>query len=68
MFVLLFKNGNDDPTRGSLDKYYMPLVEIKDLNALNENKPLFDQPTKKKQGPYQKLIEMLRNDDYTIGN
>ena len=30
-FVLSFKNGNNDPTRNSFDKYYMPLVEKKIL-------------------------------------
>ena len=34
LFVLSFKNGNDDLARNSFDKYYMPLVEIKDFNAL----------------------------------
>ena len=32
LFVLSFKNDNDDPTRYSFDKYYISLVEIKDLN------------------------------------
>ena len=27
----------------SFIKYYMPLVEIKDFNALIDNKPIFDQ-------------------------
>ena len=44
LFVLSFKNGNDDPTRDSFYKYYMSLVEIKDFNALIDNKPFFDQP------------------------
>ena len=44
LFVLSFKNGNDDPMRDSFDKYYMSLVEIKDFNALIDNKPFFDQP------------------------
>ena len=26
LFVLTFKNGNNDPTRDSVNKYYMPLV------------------------------------------
>ena len=30
----------------SFNKYYMPLVEIKDFNALIENKPFFDQSVK----------------------
>ena len=43
----------------------MPLVEIKDFNALIDNKPFFDQPVKNKQEAYEKLIELSRNDDYT---
>ena len=68
LFVLSFKNGDNDPTRDSFKKYYMSLVEIKDFNVLIDNKPFFDQPVKKKQEVYQKLIEMSRNDDYTTGN
>ena len=30
--------------RDSFDKYYMQLVEIKDFNALIDNKPFFDHP------------------------
>ena len=45
----------------------MPLVEIKDFNALIDNKPFFDLPVKNKQGTYEKLIEMSRN-DYAIRN
>ena len=32
LFVLSFKDGNDHLTRDSFNKYYMPLVEIKDFN------------------------------------
>ena len=39
LFVLSFKNANDDPTRDSFYKSYMPLVEIKDVNTLINNKP-----------------------------
>ena len=56
LFVLSFKNGDDDSTRNSFYKYYMSLVEIKDFNALIDNKPLFDQPVKSKQEVYEKLI------------
>ena len=34
LFALSFKNGNIDPTRECFDKYYMPLLEIKDCNAI----------------------------------
>ena len=56
-FLLSFKNGYNDPTRYSFDKCYMPSVEIKDFNALIDNKPFFDQPVKCKQEAYEKLIE-----------
>ena len=46
----------------------MPLIKIKDFNALIDNKPFFDQPVKNKQEAYEKIIEMSRNDDYTTGN
>ena len=46
----------------------MPLVEIKDFNALIDKKPFFDQPVKNKQEAYEKLFEILKNHDYTTGN
>ena len=64
MFVLSLSNGGNNPTRNSFDKYYMPLVEIKDFNALIDNKAFFDQPLKNKQEAYEKLVEMSRNSDY----
>ena len=47
LFVLSFRNGNNDATRGSFDKYYMSLVEIKDFNALIDTKPFNNQPVKR---------------------
>ena len=58
MFVLLFKIGNNDPTRLSFDNHYMPLVEIKDFNVLIDNKPFFDQLVKSKQEACKKLVKM----------
>ena len=46
LFVLSFKNGNNDPTRNSFDKYYMSLVEIKGINVLTDNKPFFEKQTR----------------------
>ena len=41
----------------SFDKYYMPLVEIKDFSTLTDNKSLFDQPVKKKQKVHENLLK-----------
>ena len=69
MFLLSFKSGNNDPTRYSFDKYYILLVGTKDFDALIDNWHwFFDQPVKRKQEAYEKVIEMSRNDDYTTGN
>ena len=56
LFVLLFENGDNDPTR-YFDKYYMPLVEIKDVNALIANKPFFDQPVNKNKKRMKNLLK-----------
>ena len=37
VFALSFKSGDNNPTRGSFDKRYMPLVETRDSNALREH-------------------------------
>ena len=38
LFVLTFENQDD---RTSSSKYYVPKVEIKDFNVLNDGKPFF---------------------------
>ena len=46
----------------------MSLVEIKNFNALIDNKLFFDQPVKNKQEVYGKLIQISRNNVYATGN
>ena len=46
----------------------MPLVEIKDFNAIIDNKPFYDEPVKSKQEAYEKFIEMSINADYATAN
>ena len=60
LYVLSLKNRNDDPTRDSFDKYYMPLVERKGFNVSIDNKSFFDQSVKTKQEAYEKLIENVK--------
>ena len=63
MMILRSYDGRD-----SFDKYYMPLVVIKNFNAIIDNKLFFDQPVKNQQEAYEKLVQMSRNNDYTTGN
>ena len=46
----------------------MPPVEIKDFNALLDDKSFFEQPVKNKQEVHEKLVKMSRNDDYITGS
>ena len=46
----------------------MSLVEVKDFNALIDNKLFFYQSVKNKQNLYDKCIELSRNDDSVTGN
>ena len=65
LFVLSFKNEED---RTSFSKYYLPKVEIKDLNVLTDGKPFFEIAVKNKEEVYEAIIEISKNTDYTTGN
>ena len=68
LFALSFKLGRDISTINSFNRYYLPLAEVKDFNALIDNKTFLDQFLKGTQETYEKLAEMSRNDDYMTGN
>ena len=57
LIVLSFKSSIDDPTRGTFEKYYMALVEIKYLNAIIDNKKLFNQPVKTRKKCLKNLLK-----------
>ena len=63
LFVLSFKNGNNNPMTDCFNKSYMPLVEIKDFNALIDNKPFLVNESKTNKKHIEKPIEISRNDD-----
>ena len=65
LFVLSFENEED---RTSFSKYYVPKIEIKDFNALINQKSLFEIPVKNKEEAYEAIIEISKNNDYTTGN
>ena len=67
-FFHLFENGENDSKRHSFDKYYKPLVEIKEFNVLIGNKLFFDQHFTNKQETYEKFVKMARNNNYATGN
>ena len=60
LFVLLFKLGINMAPRHTFNRHYLPLIKIKDFNALIDNKPFFNQSINNKQEAYEKLVEMSR--------
>ena len=68
LFILSFKNIDNDPKRDFFEKYHMPLVEIKDFNAVIDNNPSLKKAVKNKEEAYETLIEISINDDYTKVN
>ena len=65
LYALSFK---DDDDRASFSKYYVPKVEVKDFNVLNDGKLFFETPVKNEEEAYEAIIEMSKNNDYTTGN
>ena len=59
MYVISFKNDNDDATRDSFAKFYMPLLKIKALNASIDNKPFLDQQLENRQDAPAKPIKII---------
>ena len=73
LFVLSFQRiaGENNTTkdyRDSFSHYYVPNVRIKDFNVLIDGKSFFDLPVKNEEEAYEKIIEMINNNDYTTGN
>ena len=58
LFLFSFKNANVTPRRNSLDEHYMPLVEIKDFNALIDNKLFFNRVKTNKKPMTWNLLEI----------
>ena len=65
LFILSFENEDD---RTSFWKYYVPNVQIKDFNVLIDEKRFFDIPIRNKEETCEQIIQMRRNNDYSIGN
>ena len=65
LFVLSFENEED---RTSFSDYYVPKVEIEDYNVIIDGTPFFEIPVKNKEGTYEKVIEISKNNDHNTGN
>ena len=66
LVVLAFQNDDD---RTSDNRYYVPIVEIKDYNIMINCENFFDQPIKNKKATYENIRKIAtgQGDDYTTG-
>ena len=66
LFVLAFENDNH---RTIHDRYYLPIVEIKDYNIMINGENFFDQPIKNNKVTYENIRKIAtgQGDDYTTG-
>ena len=60
LFVLSFTRNNAGDNRDSFSHYYVPNVEIKDLNILIDGKSFFDLPVKMMKKPTKKLVKLSK--------
>ena len=51
-----------------MSKYYKSEVEMKDLNAIIDEKSFFDVLVKNKDEAYQKIMSVSKNNDYRTSN
>ena len=69
LFVLSFERTEDHKNyNDSFSHYYVPKVQIKDFNVLNDGRSFFDLPVKNEEEAYEKIIDMSNNNNYTTGN
>ena len=68
LFVLSFPRNNNTDSRYSFSNYYLAKVKVNDFNVLIDGKFFFDLPAKNYEEPYEKIIDLSNNSDYTTGN
>ena len=65
LFVLAYQNADD---RQSFSQFYLPKVIVKDFNVIIDKLAFFDLSIKTEEEPFEKIIDISRNNEYTTGN
>ena len=65
LFVLAYRTADN---RQSFSQFYLPNVMVKDFNVIIDKLASFDLPTKTEEEAYEKIIDISRNNEYTMGN
>ena len=65
LLVLAYQTADD---RQSFSQFYLPEIMVKDFNVIIDQLAFFDFPVKTEEEAYEKIIDISRNNEYTIGN
>ena len=65
LFVLAYRTADN---RQSFSQFYLPNVMVKDFNVIIDKLASFDLPIKTEEEAYEKIIDISRNNEYTMGN
>ena len=65
LFVLAYQTADD---RQSFSQFYLPRVMIKDFNVISNKLAISDLPIKTEEEAYEKIIDISRNNEYSIDN
>ena len=65
LFVLAYQTADD---RQSFSQFYLPRVMVKDFNVIIDKLAFFDLPIKTEEEAYEKIIDISRNNAYTMCN
>ena len=68
LFVLAYQVDNNNDNSNSFLQFYLPRIMIKDFNVIIDKLAFFDLPIKTEEEPYEKIIDISKNDEYTTGN
>ena len=63
LFVLAYRTADD---RQSFSQFYLPRVMVKDCNVIIDELLSFSMPIKTEEEAYEKIIDISRNNEYTI--
>ena len=65
LLVLAYQTADD---RQSYSQFYLPKVMVKDYNVIMDKLAFYDLPIKTEEEAYEKIIDISRNNEYTMGN
>ena len=68
LFVLAYQVDNNNDNSNSFLQFYLPRIMIKDFNVIIDKLAFFDLPIKTEEEPYEKIIDISKNDEYKTGN